>query len=58
VNVGGESMVLEVIRVAVMEIEVLRKAGLARPKEYVMVTIAEVVCEAASKVACSKNEDT
>lgn len=56
-NVVGEEMVLEVIRVAVMEIKVFCKAGTARPDKDLVVTIAEMVCKTTAKVSCSENEN-
>jgi len=51
-------MVLEVVGVAVVQVEVFYEAGLAGPEKHVVFAVAEVVCEAATKIACSKDENS
>lgn len=51
-------MVCEIAGVAMVNVEVLYEAVVARPEKYFVVAVTEMVCEAGSKVACSKDKNS
>lgn len=50
-------MFRQIIRVSVMEIEVLHKRELARPQVYFMLRVTQMISKTACKVSGSKDQD-
>jgi len=50
-------VILEVSNIAMISVEMLDEVWFARPHEYIMLRITQMVCKTASKIPCTKHEN-